>query len=142
MIDCYTGSKPTFLPWRRKSFYFLVPLRIPRVTLKNNSTFKPVSKAAKTSQGLQQTPKVEPQITKKRILAKTCLLQYLHSETLVLRAPTVKNCTKQSMQKVTWKQARTNHNIERIYTKTTQTLVPDSHVSFLMLPWSPKVSPS
>ena len=36
MIGCYTGPKATFLPPTRRCFYFLVPSRIPKVTLKNN----------------------------------------------------------------------------------------------------------
>ena len=83
----------------------------PQNDLEKHSIFKPVSKAEKIRKTIPKASKNtnnRPSNHQKTIFAKTSFLQDLPYENLVLRAAAVKNSTRKSMQKVSWKQAKKN----------------------------------
>ena len=88
----------------------MMPIGIPKMTLKNNqfpSLFPRQKKSENLLPGPPKNTKNRPSNHQKHMFAKTWFLQYLPYENHVLRAPTVNHSTTKSMQKVTWKQAPT-----------------------------------
>ena len=90
---------------------FSGPIHGPQDALEKHSILKPVSRAARVRKATPRASKKHhnPAIESPKNDAKTRFLQYFPYDNLVLRAPTVNNTTRKTMQKVTWKQAQNKH---------------------------------
>ena len=136
----------------------MVPILIPPRGLEKTLDFQACLQGTinqkKLSPRLTNRPKKQPSNHQKTNFAKTWFLQYLRHENIFLRIPAVNNSIQKSMQQVTWKQAQKHIDFNPFRTQTAfemccrnqrkilQDLVPDTHVSSLLLPWSPGMPPA